>query len=162
MTHPLNFWDFSLSLYAKPEVADCCLQLQDGYAANVNVLLWAIWLERRQVRLTGERLEAALELIQPWDRDCVQVLRKLRRGIKMRFDFAQNQELIVSVREKIKQAELEAEKQEQQWLENLADDWSMESLQLNEGENVECYLNFLNIPQVFIERLKLNVRNEEN
>ena len=157
-----HLWVFSSALYAKPHIADCFLQLQDRYKANVNVLLWSIWLERQQVRLTSDRLAAALELIQQWDVDYVQVLRELRRKIKSRLDFAQNLGFIVSVREKIKQAELLAEKQEQEWLEQVAQDWSWESVQLKEGENLGLYLHFLNIPQMFIEEVKAIVNNHEN
>lgn len=152
MTNFLGLWDFSLSFYAKPKVADCCLQLQDEYAVNVNVLLWSIWLGQRQIRLTDERLVAALKLIQQWDMGYVQALRQLRR--KMKCEFAQNLSLVASTRESIKRAELMAEKTEQQWLENLAKEWSVESVQFAGGENEEFYLNFLNIPQALIEQVK--------
>jgi uncharacterized protein (TIGR02444 family) len=160
MTRFLTFWDFSLSLYAKPEVADCCLQLQDSYAGNVNLFLWSIWLGRRQVRLTNDRLAAALELTQQWDMDYVQALRQLRR--KMKLEFAQDLEAIASVRESIKEAELTAEKREQDWLEKFAEEWSAESVQLIEGENEEFYLNFLQLPQLLIEQIKANVKRNSN
>lgn len=160
MTKCLTFWDFSLSLYAQPEVADCCLQLQDRYAGNVNIFLWSIWLGRRQVRLTDERLTAALKLIQQWDLDYVQVLRQLRR--KMKYEFAQDLELIAPVRESIKAAELKAEKREQDWLEKLAEKWNAESVQFAEGENEALYLNFLQLPSLLIEQIKAKVAHDSH
>ncbi|MES2825556.1 MAG: TIGR02444 family protein [Pseudomonadota bacterium] len=160
MTKCLTFWDFSLSLYAQPEIADCCLQLQDRYAGNVNIFLWSIWLGRRQVRLTDVRLTAALELIQQWDMDYVQVLRQLRR--KMKYEFAQDLKLIAAVRESIKGAELKAEKREQDWLEKLAEKWSVESVQLAEGENEAFYLNYLQLPQLLIEQIKTKLKHDSN
>lgn len=152
MTKFLTFWDFSLSLYAKPEVADCCLQLQDRYAANVNILLWSVWLGQQQVRLTNDRLTIALELIQEWDTDYVQTLRQLRR--KMKQEFTQDLDMVASVRESIKRAELMAEKREQHCLENLSKQWNAEFVLLVEGENEQLYLNFLSVPQVLIEQAK--------
>ncbi|MES2675430.1 MAG: TIGR02444 family protein [Pseudomonadota bacterium] len=160
MTKGLTFWDFSLSLYAQPEVADCCLQLQDRYAGNVNLFLWSIWLGQRQVRLTDARLAAALELIQQWDVEYVQVLRQLRR--KMKHEFAQDLKLVAVVRESIKGAELKAEKREQDWLEKLAENWSAESVQLAEGENQAFYLNYLQLPQLLIEQIKSKVKHDSN
>ena len=153
MSTSLAFWDFSLSFYVKPKVAECCLQLQDQFAVNVNVLLWAIWLGRRQICLTDERLVTALELIQQWDANYVQVLRQLRRTMKR--EFAQDLERVAPPRDSIKRAELMAEKTEQQWLEALAKAWNMDSVPFVEGENVVHYLNFLNIPQVLIEQVKI-------
>lgn len=38
------FWQFSLSLYGKPEAASFCLALQDQHEMQVNLLLYSIWL----------------------------------------------------------------------------------------------------------------------
>lgn len=42
-----QFWQFSEQHYARPGVADVCLQLQDDYGANVNLLLLLVMLEER-------------------------------------------------------------------------------------------------------------------
>ncbi len=38
------FWQYSLEVYAKPEVAELCLSLQDEFGLDVNVLLFCGYL----------------------------------------------------------------------------------------------------------------------
>ena len=86
--HPIKhlmLWDFSLSFYAKPQVAEFCLYLQDTYDVDINVFLWAIWLEQQHIYLTQQTLTLALEWVQPWNRQYVQPLRNLRRQMKHEF-----------------------------------------------------------------------------
>lgn len=42
-----GFWDFSLTLYGRPGVAEACLQLQDRHGADVNLLLLGFWRAHR-------------------------------------------------------------------------------------------------------------------
>lgn len=141
----IRFWDFSLAYYAQPQVAECCLQLQDSHGANVNLMLWSLWLEQCRITLTAEKLTEAKARIQKWDTDYVQVLRQLRRSMKNEFYF--DNLAAAEVREHIKTAELSAEKCEQEWLETLTNRWR-NSQMLNEisvGDNLEFYLQSLGI-----------------
>lgn len=52
-----QFWQFSERHYGRPGVAEACLQLQDDYDANVNLLLLLLMLEER-----GFSLDPALFL----------------------------------------------------------------------------------------------------
>jgi uncharacterized protein (TIGR02444 family) len=45
--HP--FGDYALALYGRSEVAHCCLQWQDELGMDVNLLLWASWLDSQAV-----------------------------------------------------------------------------------------------------------------
>ena len=146
----LPLWDYALALYAEPQVADCCLQLQDTYAVNVNLALWCLWLEARQIVLTTERLSAAVSAVENWDRNYVQVLRQLRR--KMKMEFLQDLVVVSSVREQIKQTELLAEKQEHFRLEELAVAWPSEANGITIGKNLECYLKSAKVPHLKIEQ----------
>ena len=148
-----RLWEFALALYEKPEVAACCLQLQDRNSVNVNILLWSIWLEHKHLCLTDERLLAACELIQQWDENYVQVLRTLRRNIK--HEFKHNLALVANVRDSIKHAELTAEKQELQWLENIVADWRVENCQIKKGKNMEFYLEHMRVPVPVTEQVKI-------
>ncbi|MDZ7901762.1 MAG: TIGR02444 family protein [Rheinheimera sp.] len=123
----LSLWDFSLLHYARPGVAEACLQLQDGHDANVNVLLWCAWLERRGLILDEVRLGNAQKRIRAWDEHYVIPLRHLRRRMKAEFGVADA--AIEQLRTHIKQAELLAEKQLQLLLEAEAHTWSNDSHQ---------------------------------
>lgn len=59
-----GFWAFSLTLYDRPGVAEACLALQDGFGADVNLLLLGFWRARQGYAgwAPGEigRMEAAV------------------------------------------------------------------------------------------------------
>lgn len=136
-----------MDLYTQPSVAPACLYLQDDWSTNVNLLLFARWLETRQLRLGATELQAALGRIGDWDSRYVQALRQLRRQMKQ--DFAENLMQIANVREQIKRAELLAERQELLWLEELAEDWTQcESVAA--GDNLSFYLNYLKVTETDI------------
>lgn len=111
----ISLWDFSLHYYARSGVGPLCLRLQDEQGVNVNVLLWALWLGYRGVRLEPASLAQALRKIHSWDLHYVLPLRQLRRRMKVEFDVTDTS--IDAVRTQIKQAELLAEKHLQQILE---------------------------------------------
>ena len=136
----VSFWDFSLQQYARPGVADVCLQLQDQHAVNVNLLLWCVWLERRGLVLNQERLGEAQQRIQAWDEHYVIPLRQLRRRMKTEFGLVDAG--IEQVRHQIKQAELLAEKQVQKQLESVAENWrdTASDAPLSAGHNLVFYL----------------------
>jgi len=75
-------WNYSLSHYALPGVADCCLRLQDDCGADVNLLLAAGWLAS-----LGRPLEEALlgdlaEISERWQRQYLVPLREARCSLK--------------------------------------------------------------------------------
>lgn len=76
------FWQYSLAHYARPEVAACCLDYQDRFGANINLLLFCCWLGSRGVRLEARTLKQAKLTIADWDSQVVQQLRAVRRYIK--------------------------------------------------------------------------------
>ena len=118
-TRECAFWQFSLAFYARPGVADACLRLQDDAGADVNVMFYALFLamQSRQIgRADAARIDA---LIKTWREAAVVPLRTLRRRLKTGiepFPAATTEEL----RNAVKRIELEAERLEQEWLEQLA------------------------------------------
>jgi uncharacterized protein (TIGR02444 family) len=112
------FWRFSLRFYARPAISAACLVLQDEGGADVNLLLFLLFLAEHQRQVTKDdvaRLDAA---IRAW-RDCVvKPLRELRRALK-----AGVGTIPVTVSEgfrgQIKRLELESEQIEQHMLERF-------------------------------------------
>lgn len=110
------FWEFSLRFYACEGVAQACLQLQDEGGADVNVLLYLLFLAEQRL-LAGRRdveiLDACVAL---WREQTVRPLREMRRRLKQQSDIASaaQQE---TFRNRIKKVELEAEKLQQLALE---------------------------------------------
>ena len=140
-----DFWNFSLRLYTQPQVADLCVQLQDTYQVNVNLLLWCCWLEQQAIDLTAERLQQAHWRVDAWEQDYVLPLRALRRNLKRQFGTADA--TMEMLRQQIKQAELMAEKQMQIWLEELAAQWLVDTnSSIATGENLRRYLTSQQLP----------------
>lgn len=77
------FWDFSLALYASEAVAQHCLALQDDWDADVNVLLYGIWLAHHGIVWTDEAIKALQAEFDPWRKVTLVPLRTVRR--RMRF-----------------------------------------------------------------------------
>lgn len=153
MAQPISsFWDFSLALYAQPQVADTCVLLQDTYGVNVNLLLWCAWLQCQQLTLTPARLQHAHALVDEWERDYVVPLRRLRRKLKQQFGVADAS--VEALRQTIKQAELLAEKHMQLWLETLAKEWlSSVDNTVPAHANISVYLQSLSVPTLDAERV---------
>lgn len=75
-----EFWNFSLALYARSGVAECCLRLQDEAGANVNLLLLCCWTGRRGTVLDARALAGATAAIEDWEAHVLRPLRSLRRA----------------------------------------------------------------------------------
>jgi uncharacterized protein (TIGR02444 family) len=80
MSNPL--WDYSLAIYGLEGVASACLELQDAFGLDVNVLLYAAWLANRDQRLDLEHLTAVEARIADWRAKVIQPVRALRRELR--------------------------------------------------------------------------------
>ncbi|WP_169713921.1 TIGR02444 family protein [Oceanicoccus sagamiensis] len=100
------FWQYSLTVYSRPGVEPLLIMLQDRYQADVNILLCCAWLGSQGQRISPEGLQSLLDLALPWQQQCVQPLRSVRRYLKGREDDH-------AFREQIKAIEVEAERRQQ-------------------------------------------------
>lgn len=101
------FWRFSCAVYARPEVAAACLDLQDAQGADVNLLLLAMWLGAAR----GVRLQPADIATLPgseWQATVIAPLRALRRRLKAAPDAADPS--VTAFRRQIFDCELAAER----------------------------------------------------
>ena len=110
------FWRFSLRFYSRPSVAAACLALQDEAGADVNLMLFLLFLAEHKRQVTREDIARLDSTVRSW-RDCVvKPLRELRRVLKTGIG-----EIPVTVSEtfrgQIKRLELESEQIEQHVLE---------------------------------------------
>lgn len=74
-------WQFVLALYSAPEVTATCLDLQDSYGANVNVLLFACWLATQGKSLQPSHVASLIGAIEDMDTQVVKPLRNVRRFV---------------------------------------------------------------------------------
>jgi uncharacterized protein (TIGR02444 family) len=109
---PSAFWNFSLRLYAQPGAAAACLELQDGAGADVNVLLYLLFLASQHRQLDDAGVAALDAAVAVWRAEVVRPLRAVRRFLKAPPpDFAD--EATTRLRDGIKRSELAAERIQQ-------------------------------------------------
>lgn len=114
-----GLWAFSLRFYDDPAAQWACLALQDDHGGDVNVALYLLWRATRGEAVGAEGIAAADAAVAAWRAEVVRPLRALRRRLKSaaHLDDPAVQE---AFRDRLKKVELEAEKLQQQTLENLA------------------------------------------
>lgn len=112
MSKPADaFWQFSLTVYARPGVAEACLGLQDRLGLDVNLLLFCCWAGRRGRALSEADVRSLRAAVGPWHDEVVRPLRRARRWLKGREALASG--AAGDLRADIKAQELEAERIEQ-------------------------------------------------
>nr|WP_065242035.1 TIGR02444 family protein [Halomonas elongata] len=98
-----SLWDFALDFYARDGVEQACLTLQDEADVEVTELLWRCWLYRHGLSAGDTPLD-----VRQWQHDVISPLRRLRRDLK---PAARERANVASLRQRIKQAELDAERE---------------------------------------------------
>ncbi|GAB1265584.1 TIGR02444 family protein [Aurantivibrio infirmus] len=137
-SNPLS--KFALALYSSPGVEETSIALQDSLGANVNLLLWCVWLESMSVLLSSEVLNQAEQTIFPLEKNIIAKLRQIRREIKARqIDTSKNQRFY----QLIKRLELLAEMRVIESLWNLSEKYVNKTGSLEQGANVKFYLSSL-------------------
>ncbi|WP_290784335.1 TIGR02444 family protein [Halomonas sp.] len=109
-------WEFALALYGQPGVESACLALQDQARVDVCELLWRCWLLRHGV-VPGPTAEEGLVEVLRWQREVTAPLRRLRRRLKPEANVRPG---VAELRETLKHAELQAERETLDRLERLA------------------------------------------
>jgi uncharacterized protein (TIGR02444 family) len=112
-------WRFSLFFYAQPDVASTCLELQDESGADINMLLFLLWLATLGRRLSKQEISDIESRVAPWRNAVVMPLRSVRRMLKATSALV-DREQAEEVRNKVKSLELEAERLQQRAMYQLA------------------------------------------
>ena len=142
-------WLFSLNFYSVEGVRESLLAFQDFSGANVNIVLFLLWLASRRKSLSLNEVDEFIGSTNSWNKNVVIPLRKIRQTLK------QNDEGIVSehsflLREKIKTLEFEAEKIEQRALFDAYNTRSYGKFQTGRGAaaraNLKTYEQLLETP----------------
>lgn len=119
-----DFPAFAGTVYAQDAVREVCLEWQDRHGVDVNLLLFACWFGLTRGEMPGELMQRAVQLSGAWQGRITGPLRRCRRDMKHwhpggpRMPRSPDYE---ALREQIKTAELEAERQQEMDLETLCD-----------------------------------------
>ena len=115
------FWQFSLTVYARPGVAAVCLDLQNALNIDVNVLLFVAWIGAAKDIILDDRSLATIEArTRGWNDSVVRPLRTVRQNMKSLPEMA-NQPAD-ALRKDIAALELRAEQVEQALLFGTAEE----------------------------------------
>lgn len=77
------FWDYSVAVYGKPDVADACVFLQDRYGLDVNLLLFCVWFGASgRGPLPVEEIEGCIRRTGDWRVHVIEPLRAIRRACR--------------------------------------------------------------------------------
>ena len=127
-----QLWNYSTQTYQVPEVENACLNLQNNYSADVNILLNCCWLGENQIELSGDDLTALMMASSPWQNSILKPLRNARRMMKQHI-IAMPLELIDQTIQNMNEMEINAERMEQQSLEKIID---VDTRQKNQDKSV--------------------------
>lgn len=100
------FWDYSLRVYGIAGVEEICLELQDTFGLDVNLVLYAAWLASINQQLTSQHLASLEAEIRPWRDQVIRPLRNLRCTWRQYPPAA-------DLRRRLQELELDAEHQQQ-------------------------------------------------
>jgi len=117
-----KFWDFSLRLYANEEVASLCLQAQDQFDIDVNMLLFCCWQAAGAQHTDPAIFREAVNYSHKWKNQVVQPLRNSRKWMKSVKPISPElRGQYDRLRQQIADSELAAEKIQQEQLQRLVD-----------------------------------------
>ena len=126
MDSPL--WRFSLAVYRGAGVQEECLDVQERFGVDVNLLMLCAYAGAVEgAVLSASDVADALEASGAWHADVVRVLRQVRRSLKPMSEAGDVAQVAAALRLKVKVAELESEQIEQAmiwtWLRAHAGKW---------------------------------------
>ena len=109
------FWRFSLKFYRQGGVSEACIDLQDGYGVDVNLLLFLFWLAAGRQLLSAAEVKTLDDKVRDWRNLTIIPIRDTRRKLKGAATLVApgKQE---AFRTKIKAIELDAERLQQEAL----------------------------------------------
>jgi len=109
-------WDFATWAYKREGVEKACLALQNRLNADVNLVLFCIWLSYRGAGAgnLATYLGTALKISRDWQKNLVEPLRTARQNLKAMLAAASfgdaEQPAAEALRQHIKQCELDMER----------------------------------------------------
>lgn len=139
-----QLWAYATGFYAQEPIKHKCLELQDIYGANVDMILWLCWLDSNRIHIAPTALDEALAIVSGINQELLNGLRDLRGKLIASSSFTRVQEQLV--RKHMLAAELAIEKILLQRLQDLTSRLS------TVGAEDECLSLFDYLDRFAIER----------
>jgi uncharacterized protein (TIGR02444 family) len=114
-----SLWRFAEAIYGHAEVSKACLFLQDECGADVNVLLFALWIAVEKKSLVDAATIREVDaFVRQWRQEVVMPLRAVRRRLKTGPGPAPDA-ATEALRSRLKDVEIESERIELAVLEGI-------------------------------------------
>ncbi|MBV32062.1 MAG: TIGR02444 family protein [Porticoccaceae bacterium] len=81
-SNSFELWDFSIAAYGKRGIESLCLKLQQEINADINVLLYLLWLSTFKRQLKSDQILSVINVTKFWQSQVVQPIRKTRKILK--------------------------------------------------------------------------------
>ncbi|RDH83070.1 MAG: TIGR02444 family protein [endosymbiont of Galathealinum brachiosum] len=141
-----ELWTYSTQIWTLPEVETICLELQNNYDANINMLLYCCWVGDKNLNLNDDDLQTLLDAVQPWQ-IIIKPLRDSRKMMQQHL-IAMPAEMVDQTVSNMSEMELNAEHMTQLALEKalkpekISPCESMGSIECS-FSNIKAYINSL-------------------
>jgi len=135
-----EFWNYSTQIWTLPEVESICLDMQNHFDANVNILLYCCWVGDKKLTLSDDDLQMLLDTVQPWQ-TMIKPLRDSRKMMQQHL-IAMPSELIDQTVGNMNEMELNAEHMAQLAMEKVLNTDKMSACSAD--SELECSLQNIN------------------
>lgn len=136
-----NLWIYTTQLWAFPEVESICLELQNIYDADVNILLYCCWIGDKKLSMNEDDMQVLLDTVTPWQ-TMIKPLRDSRKMMQQQL-IAMPSHLVDQTINNMNQMELNAEHMAQLALEKA---YSANKITPQDGTSaIECSIFNINL-----------------
>jgi len=115
-----KLWDFSAQTYSLPDVKDVCLDLQNNFDADINIIMYCLWVAEQSIQLSQEDAITLIQTTLPWQNTILKPLRDARKMMKQHI-IAMPPELLDQTVSNLSEMELNTEHMSQMALEKVLD-----------------------------------------
>ena len=115
-----DLWIFSTQTYALPDVESTCLQLQDQHDADINIIMYCLWIAEKKHTLDQADIQVLIKTTEPWQKSILKPLRDARKMMKQHI-FAMPSDMLEQTVKNLGEMELNAEHMSQLALEKAID-----------------------------------------
>ena len=113
-----ELWAFSEKIYAYSEVESTCLTLQNQYDADINIILYCLWVAEKNIVLNQDDVALLIKATEPWQKTILKPLRDARRMMKQHI-IAMPSDMLDQTVSNLSEMELNAEHMSQLALEKI-------------------------------------------
>jgi len=149
-----ELWNYSTQIWTLPEVEAICLDLQNNFEANINILLYCCWVGDKRLSLNDDDIQSLLDSIQPWQ-TIIKPLRDSRKLMQQHL-IAMPANMIDQTISNISEMELNAEHMSQLAIEKALK--SEDISHCSDQNNIECSLNNI---KTYLNSLDSNTSADE-